>query len=74
MFVFEGRERIRVSDILGEVVPDMRAETGKRAKAMSFAVEASEFEYTCVCLMKSGESGKGCTAAVVEKGRRRRNQ
>ena len=48
MFVFEGRERIRVSDILGEVVPDMRAETGKRAKAMSFAVEASEFECACV--------------------------
>ena len=37
-FVFEGRERIRVSDILGEVVPDMRTEIGERAKAMSFAV------------------------------------
>ena len=48
MFVFEGRERIRVSDILGEVVPDVRAEVGKRAKARSFAVEASEFEYACV--------------------------
>ena len=31
-FVFEGRERIRVSDILGEVVPDMRTEIGERAK------------------------------------------
>ena len=39
-FVFEGKERIRVSDILGEVVPDMRTEIGERAKAMSFAVEA----------------------------------
>ena len=47
-FVFEGRERIRVSDILGEVVPDKRTEIGERAKAMSFAVEASEFEYGCV--------------------------
>ena len=47
-FVFEGRERIRVSDILWEVVPDIRTEIGERAKAMSFAVEASEFEYLCV--------------------------
>ena len=34
--------------ILGEVVPDVRTEIGGRAKAMSFAVEASEFEYACV--------------------------
>ena len=47
-FVFDGRERIRVSDILGEVVPDMRTKIGERAKATSFAVEASEFEYVCV--------------------------
>ena len=47
-FVFEGRERIRVSDILREVVSDMKSEIGERAKAMSFAVEASEFEYACV--------------------------
>ena len=47
-FVFEGREGIRVSDILGEVVPDMRTEIGERAKAMNFAVEVSEFEYSCV--------------------------
>ena len=46
-FVFEGRKRIRVSYILEEVAPDMRTETGERAKAMSFAVEASEFEYAC---------------------------
>ena len=45
-FVFERRERIRVSDILGEVVPDMRTEIGEIAK--SFAVEASECEYACV--------------------------
>ena len=47
-FVFEGRERLRVSDILGKVVPDMRTEIGERTKAMSFAVEASEFEHACV--------------------------
>ena len=47
-FVFEGREIIRVSDILAEVVSDLRTEIGESAKAMSFAVEASEFEYACV--------------------------
>ena len=47
-FVFEKRERIRVSNILGEAVPDMRIEIGERAKAMSLAVEMSEFEYACV--------------------------
>ena len=47
-FVFEGRERIRVSDIFGEVVSYMRTEIGERAKAVSFAVEASEFAYACV--------------------------
>ena len=36
-FVFEGRERIRVSDILREVVPDMRTEIEERAKTLSFA-------------------------------------
>ena len=44
-FVLEGRESSRVSDTLGEVVPDVRTEIRERAKAMSFAVEASEFEY-----------------------------
>ena len=43
-FGFEGREKTRVSDILGEIVLDMRTEIEERAKAMSFAVEASEFE------------------------------
>ena len=47
-FVFEGKERIRVSDVFGEVVPNMRTETGERAKALSFVVEASEFDYACV--------------------------
>ena len=47
-FVFEGRESSRTSDVLGEVVPDVRTEVRERAKAMSFAVEASEFEYACV--------------------------
>ena len=46
-FVFKGGKRSRVSDFLGEVVPDVRIEIGERAKAMSFAVEASEFEYAC---------------------------
>ena len=47
-FVFEGRERIRVPGIFGGVVPDIRTETGERAKAMSSAVDAWEFEYACV--------------------------
>ena len=47
-FVFEGRESSRVSDVLGKVVPDVRTEIGERAKGMSFSIEASEFEYTCV--------------------------
>ena len=47
-FVFERRERIRVSDILGEVVPDMKTKIGERVKATSFALEALEFEYVCV--------------------------
>ena len=47
-FVFEGRERSRVSDLLGEVVPDVRTKIGERVKAESFALEASEFEYACV--------------------------
>ena len=50
-FVFEGRESSsssRVSDVLGEVVSDVRTKIGNRAKAMSFAVESSEFEYACV--------------------------
>ena len=41
-FVSEGRWSSRVSDVLGEVVPDVRTEVGERAKAVSFAVEASE--------------------------------
>ena len=63
-FVFEGRESSRVSNVLGEVVPDVRTKLEERAKAMSFAVEASE--------MKSGESGNGCKAAVVQKDKRGR--
>ena len=43
-----GRESSRVPDVLGEVVPDVRTEIGERAKAMSFAVEVSEFVYACV--------------------------
>ena len=43
LFLKEGRKRIRVSDILGLVVPDMRTKMEETAKAMSFAVEASEF-------------------------------
>ena len=47
-FVFEGRGRIRLSDILGKVVPDVKTETGERVKAVSFAIKASEFEYACI--------------------------
>ena len=47
-FIFEGRESIRVSDVLREVVRDVRTEIGERAKAMSFTVEASEFQYAYV--------------------------
>ena len=41
-----GRERERERE--REVVPDVRTEIGERAKAMSSAVETSEFEYACV--------------------------
>ena len=61
-FVFEGG----VVDFWGEIVPDVRTEVGERVKAMKFVVKASEF-LACVCLMKSGESRKGCTATVVQK-------
>ena len=47
-FVFEGRKSSRVSNVLGEVVPHVRTETGGRGKAMSSAARVSEFEYTCV--------------------------
>ena len=47
-FVLEGRESSRLSDVFGEDVPNMRTETGERAKALSFVVEASEFDYACV--------------------------
>ena len=40
-FVFGGRG----SSILGEVVPDEGTKIGERAKATSFVVKASEFEY-----------------------------
>ena len=45
-FLNEGR--VVVSDVFGEVVPDVRTEIGQRAKAMSSAIEASEFEYGSV--------------------------
>ena len=41
-------EIVFVFDVLGEIVRDVRTEVRERAKAMSFAVEASEFEYACV--------------------------
>ena len=46
--ISEGRKSSRVSGILGEVVPDVRTETGERAKASNLAVEVSGFEYACV--------------------------
>ena len=35
-FVFDGRERIRVSDILGEAVPDMRTKIGEMSESHEF--------------------------------------
>ena len=43
-FVFEGRESNRVSDVFEEVVPGVKTEVGVGAKAMNFAVLASEFQ------------------------------
>ena len=37
-----------MSDVSGEIVPGVRTEIGERAKAMSFTVEASEFQYAYV--------------------------
>ena len=48
-FAFEGRESSRPSDVLGEIVPDVRTKVGERAKVMNFAVEASDFEHARVC-------------------------
>ena len=47
-FVFQGRESSRVTDVFGDVAPDVRTEVGQKAKAMSFAVEALEFEHACL--------------------------
>ena len=47
-FVFEGKESRIVSDVLGEVVPDVRTKIGERAKAMCLSIESSVFECTCV--------------------------
>ena len=40
-----GRESSRVPDVLGEIVPDVRAIMWKGAKAMGFAIEVLEFEH-----------------------------
>ena len=34
---------------------------------MGFVVEALEFEHACVCMTKSGESGKDCKGVVAQK-------
>ena len=47
-FVSEGGESSTVSGVWWKVVPDVRTEAGERLKAVSFAVEVSEFEYACV--------------------------
>ena len=46
-FLKEGTE-LKCLTSWGEVVQNIRTEIGDRAKAMSSAVEASEFEYACV--------------------------
>ena len=71
MIAFERTESSGVSDVLGEVVPNVRTEVVERAKALSFALEESEFEYAC--LMKSGESGMGRKATIVQKDKKGRN-
>ena len=52
-------------DVLGEIVPNVGAEVRESAKAMGFAVEALDFEHICVCLTKSGESGKDCEGVAA---------
>ncbi len=59
--------------ILGEIVPTVRAEVWESAKAMGFVVEALEFEHACVCMTKSGESGKDCKGVVAQKDERGRH-
>ena len=34
--------------ILGEMVPDVETEMGERVRAMSFVVEAMEWQHACV--------------------------
>ena len=58
-------------DVLGEIVPDVGAKVWKSAKAMSFAVEALEFEH--VCVTKNRESRKDCKGVVAQKVKRERN-
>ena len=53
-FAFERRERSRLPDVFGELVPDVGAEVWESAKAMGFAAEALEFE-----LRLSDEERKG---------------
>ena len=40
---------------------------------MKAKVEALEFEHECVCMMKSGESGKDCKGVVAQKDKREWN-
>jgi len=47
-FDFEGRERNRVPDVLGEIVSDAGTKVCERGKAVSFAADALEFEHVCV--------------------------
>ena len=47
LFLKEGRE-LECLTFWGRLFQIMMTEIGERAKAMSFAVEASEFEYACV--------------------------
>ena len=47
LFLKEGRE-LECLTFWGRLFQIMMTEIGERAKAMSFAVEESEFEYACV--------------------------
>ena len=42
------KEEERVTDVLEEIVPDVRIEVWESDKAMAFAVEALEFEHACI--------------------------
>ena len=53
-----------------EIIPDAGTEVGESAQATGLAFEALEFEHSCDCLTKSGESGKECKGPAAQKDKR----